>query len=217
MYRVINATKETAELYLYGDIGGYFDGITARQVLGDVSEITADRIQVRINSYGGDAFEGFAIYSTLRAHGAHIETYVDGVAASTASVIAMAGHEVTMAELSMLMIHNPWTMAMGEAEELRARADLLDKTRAKIVQAYGRTKQSREQLQDWMAAETWFTGDEAVEAGFADSVDGQRPAVAASANPRLLAQLKLPRGVRPATDPQQVAAARARLQLAEID
>jgi ATP-dependent Clp protease, protease subunit len=175
--RIFAAAKKenTVELTMYDQIGGGFfsDGITAADVkkkldeAGDVSKIV-----VRLNSPGGSVFEGVAIYNLLAQHGAPVHVFVDGVAASIASVIAMAGAKISMGQGSMLMIHNAWIAAMGDSKELRSTADLLDKISTSSVRnAYvNRTGMKGDEVQSLMDAETWMTAEEAVAQGFADEV-----------------------------------------------
>ena len=170
---VLNATTEetdTAELLVYGPIGGW--EVDAADVAHRLAATEAETIKVRINSPGGSAFDGVAIMNALTGHRARVIVEVDGLAASAASVIAMAGDEVVMRPGSELMIHEAHVLAMGEAEDLRKTADMLDKTNASLAQVYAdRTGGDTETWREAMAAETWFTADEAVEAGLADRVD----------------------------------------------
>jgi ATP-dependent Clp endopeptidase proteolytic subunit ClpP len=188
-----------AEVLIFSPIGeGFFgDGLTAARfdetlkALGDVKDIL-----VRINSPGGAVWDGFAIYNTLKNHPARIHVQIDGLAASIASVIAMAGDRIEMGEGTMLMIHDPWSLAMGDADDMRAAADMLDKVKVGIVQAYAsRTGISQGRILKMMEAETWFTADEAVDQKFADSfVDKpEQPARIAAADFRaVFAQFKAP-------------------------
>lgn len=162
-----------ADLYLYEDIGaGFFGGVTAKDVADDLKAIGAvQTINVRINSGGGDVFDGIAIYNQLKANAAKIMVYVDGLAASIASVIAMAGDTITISESGFIMIHNASGVVIGEAKDMRQMADTLEKVQDSIVGVYAeRTGQDPVALQAMMDAETWFSGDEAVKAGFADEM-----------------------------------------------
>jgi ATP-dependent protease ClpP protease subunit len=173
-YRITNAMDSpegpgTPCLYIYGDIGAW--GITAAQCVAELAEITGPVIDVYINSCGGEVFEGLAVYSALRNHPAKIMVRVDALAASIASVIAMAGDRVTMSPGSQLMIHDANGAVCGEPAELRQYADFLDAQSDNISQIYaeragGTTKQWRARMQ----AETWYFADEAVAAGLADEV-----------------------------------------------
>ncbi|MGB2560193.1 MAG: head maturation protease, ClpP-related [Akkermansiaceae bacterium] len=166
-----------AEVSIYDAIGGY--DINAKQFVSDLNEIQAETIHLRINSPGGSVIDGTAIFNALKRHSAKVITHVDGLAASMASVIAMAGDEVHMADNALMMIHNPWTISMGDADELRADADLLDKMQASILSAYGRSQYEPEEIKDLMDAETWFTAQEAFDAGLVDHIEGGLRAAAA--------------------------------------
>jgi ATP-dependent Clp protease protease subunit len=179
-----STSKNSAELLLYGPISEeswWGDEVTPKQfadelkALGDISELT-----VRINSGGGDVFAGQAIHSLLKSHKAKVIVYVDGLAASIASVIAMAGDTVIMPRNAMMMIHNPWTIGWGNATDFRKLADDLDKIRESIIAAYQeKSGIEREQLIELLDAETWLTADEALEYGLIDEVD-ERKSIAAS-------------------------------------
>ena len=166
----VRALADEAEILLYDEIG--FWGVTAEEFRRELDALTAPTVHLRINSPGGDVFDGLAIYNALREHDARIITHVDGLAASMASLIALAGAEVHMSESSYLMIHEPWTITMGDAAALRKDADLLDKIGGTAAEIYrAKTKASAGQVREWMAAESWFTGAEAVELGFADYME----------------------------------------------
>ena len=128
-------------------------------------------INVRINSAGGSVFDGVAIYNTLKKHAARITIDIDGLAASIASIVAMAGDEVRAAENSMLMIHDPWLVTSGSAGELRETAELLDKVRGQLLDTYTkRTGADEETISQMMTDETWMTASEAMDIGLIDSV-----------------------------------------------
>lgn len=172
----MNKTKNSAELVLYGPISEsswWGDEITPKQFADDLAALgEVSEINVRINSGGGDVFAGQAIHSMLKRHNAKVTVYVDGLAASIASVIAMAGDRVIMPHGAMMMIHNPWTLAMGDAEELRKSADTLDKVRESLVSVYeAKTGKTRDEIVAIMDEETWLTAAEAVMMGFADEVE----------------------------------------------
>jgi ATP-dependent protease ClpP protease subunit len=162
------------ELMIYGDIGESFwgDSVTASDVKKLLDGMDGD-VTVRINSPGGSVFDGFAIYNLLRAHNGSVTVHVDGLAASAASVIAMAGDEVIMGAASMLMIHDPWTMAVGDSGEMRKTAETLDKIRDSIVDAYASKASDvdREEIARMMAEETWMTATEAQSMGFASKTE----------------------------------------------
>lgn len=161
-----------AEILIYDAIGKdwFGDGFTAKKFREDLKALgNVETLVVRINSPGGEVFDGFAIFNALKEHGAKIVVRIDGQALSIASVIAMAGEEIIMGEGAMMMVHDPWSFAFGNADDMRSVADRLDQVAAGLVNAYeDRTKQSRKKIVDWMAAETWFTADQAIKNGFAD-------------------------------------------------
>lgn len=181
----IKSHGDTAEVLLYGDIGPspWGEGIDAKQFAEDLAALKVDSIVARINSAGGDVFHGAAIHNALKRHKAEVHVVIDGLAASAASGIAMAGDTIEMAANALLMIHNPWTIALGDAGELREVADTLDKVKDTSVTTYhDRTGIDREKLSQWMDDETWFTAEEAETEGFIDRIS-DRPAVAASVAP----------------------------------
>ncbi|WP_035552134.1 head maturation protease, ClpP-related [Burkholderia sp. 9120] len=161
-----------AEIRIYDEIG--FWGTDAKTFVARLDEVAAgaDEIVVAINSPGGDVFDAFAIYNALRRYAGRVTTRVDGVAASAASLVTMAGDRVVMPENAMLMIHNPWTVAAGTSTDLRATADSMDKARDGILAAYrNKSGKSDEELTAMLDAETWMTAAEAKEAGFADEIE----------------------------------------------
>jgi ATP-dependent protease ClpP protease subunit len=187
----IRAEADRAEILIYDVIDPWY-GISAKQfhdqlkALGKVSTI-----DVRINSPGGSITEGIALHSILKRQSAKVIVHVDGIAASIASVVAMAASEIVMAAGSYMMIHNPLGVVVGEADEMREYAELLDKMKAQVVNIYAaRTKQSAEAVAAFMDAETWFTPDEAIAAGFADRTSPQL-AIAASLDPTRFSHLPL--------------------------
>jgi ATP-dependent Clp protease protease subunit len=156
--------NQEADVYIYEDVGaGWFGGVTAKQFADDLKAIgSVSTINLRINSAGGDVFDGLAIYRLLVDHKAKVITYIDGLAASIASVIACAGDEINVSEAGFVMIHDAWGVSMGNAADMRRMADLLDTTSGSIADVYvARTKNSAKSVRDWMAGETWFTGKEA--------------------------------------------------------
>lgn len=171
-------TADAYELLIYGDIGESWwgDSVTAQSVVLQLNELPASvaTINVRINSYGGSVADGLAIYNALKRHSATKAVTVDGVAMSSASLIAMAGDTVHMPATSILMIHAPWGGIAGNAKELRQYADVLDTFAEGMADAYVvKSGKSRADilalLQD--GADHYYTGAEAVAEGFADAVD----------------------------------------------
>lgn len=172
-WEIRNATgeDEPTELLIYGYIGEW-DDVNSRDVATQLQAVTSKAIHVKINSYGGSVFTAQAILSTLKRHAANVTVFIDGIAASAATIIAMAGERVVIPSNAMMMIHNPLTWAGGNATDFREYADMLDKIRDSIIAAYqGKTSLSREKLVELMDAETWLSADEAVEFGFADEVE----------------------------------------------
>lgn len=168
----------TAEILIYDEIGML--GVSARQFADELSALgTVKQIILRIHSPGGDVFDGIAIYNLLRKHPASLTVHIDGLAASMASVIAMAGDKVIMPENAMMMIHKPWGISGGNAHEMRDYADLLDKVEDVLIPAYAaKTGKTRDELVPMLEGETWLNGRECVEMGFADEL---APAVTAMA------------------------------------
>lgn len=170
-YKIRNAVGEDgpAEVFVYDEIG--FWGVTAEDMIRDLKEITAPEITLRINSPGGGIFEGIAIMNVLRAHPANVTTHVDSLAASIASVIAMAGDKIVMQPFSQMMIHDGSGLVVGNAADMREMATLLDRQSDNIAAVYAdRTGGTAAEFRKLMRAETWFTAEEAVEAGLADEV-----------------------------------------------
>jgi ATP-dependent protease ClpP protease subunit len=169
-------SKNEAELVLYGDISNtswYGDEITPKKFDDDIKKLgDVKNINVRINSYGGDVFAGLAIYSTLKRHPSNIIVHIDGIAASAASLICMAGNKILMPANAMMMIHNPWTVAIGDSEKMRKTADILDTIRDAVVVAYTeKSGLNRDEVVEIMKAESWLNADNAVEKGFADEIE----------------------------------------------
>lgn len=216
-FRVLAQADDRAEVLIYDEIGENWwgEGVSAKRFTAELSAIEAAHIDVRINSVGGSVFEGNAIYNALERHPARVETHIDGIAASIASIIALAGERVHIAENAFLMIHNPHGVAFGEAKDMRKMADTLDTVRSSLVGTYAkRTGKSAEDIQAWMDAETWFAAAEALEHGFVDEIteskeiDARIAASAAVANfsnmpPALLEQLRAAGSNEPApVDPE---------------
>jgi ATP-dependent protease ClpP protease subunit len=170
-YRIDNKAGEPAALYIFDEINPMW-GIGAQDVVNELKTIDAPQINVHINSPGGNVWDGIAIMNALRNHKANIAVKVDGLAASIASVIAMAGDSITMSLGAQMMVHNPSGFAMGDAKTMRELADTLDKSRASIASIYAdRAGGTADAWGTAMDAETWYTAQEAVDAGLADKVD----------------------------------------------
>ncbi|MGY6240753.1 head maturation protease, ClpP-related (plasmid) [Burkholderia ambifaria] len=173
-----------ATVYLYDVIvtDDWWGGVSAQSFVQALAGITADTIHLRINSPGGDVFAARAMETAIRGHSARVIAHVDGVAASAASFVMLAADEVEIADGACVMIHNAWTFAMGNADDLRESAKLLDAVDASLVRTYAKeTGQSEDDISVWMAAETWMSSDEAVQRGFADRLAGAGADAQASA------------------------------------
>lgn len=201
-YDIRAAARGVAEVMLYDDIGAW--GISARQfardlaALGDVSQIN-----LRIHSGGGDVMEGTVMYNILRGHSARVDVYIDGLAASMASVVAMAGDKIYMPSNSMMMVHKPWGGTVGDADAMREYADLLDKIEGTLIQAYARkTGKSTEEISAMLKQTTWMDGNEAVAAGFADQVLEPLKAAAQLNSKRLEEYTGMPEPLRNLINPR---------------
>jgi ATP-dependent Clp endopeptidase proteolytic subunit ClpP len=168
------------ELFVYDEIGS-FGGVGAKQFIGDLKAHAGEHIHLRINSPGGEIIEGAAIFNALSRHEGGLTVHIDGLAASMASVLAMAGRPVYMADNALMMIHNPWSMAAGESRDLRKQADLLDTMKTNLVRAYQKkTGMEEKQISKLMDEETWMDALEAVALGFVDAIEEGVPAAASA-------------------------------------
>ena len=177
-YYQLTQNDTSADLYIFGDICawawqdvGEQSGVT---IVNQLKELDVDTINVHINSYGGDVSEGLAIYNVLREHKAQIVTICDGFACSAASVVFMAGDRRVMQPASLLMIHNAWTVAIGNAAQLRKTADDIETITQASVEAYKKVATiSEEEIKALMDAEKWILPKDAVEYGFATEIDDE--------------------------------------------
>lgn len=181
------ASPDTLDMYIYGDVeGDYYDWWRDETVVSETSanhfrdELAkypeAKQINIYINSYGGSVFEGTAIYSQLKRHPAQKTVYIDGFACSVASVIAMAGDKIIMPKNTMMMIHNAWNIAVGNATQLRKAADDLDAIMEGNRQAYlvkAGDKLDEETLKQLLEAESWLTAEKCLEYGLCDEIAGK--------------------------------------------
>jgi ATP-dependent Clp endopeptidase proteolytic subunit ClpP len=169
-------TTQKGELYIYGDIVSekWFDDETSPQevidLLNEMSGLAVQDIDVFINSPGGSVFSGVAIYSALKRHPAAINVQIDGLAASIASVIAQAGDLISISDAGMMMIHSPWSAVVGNAEEMRKQANVLDKVEDSMIGAYARSGIEEPTLRKMLAEETWLSAQDAVDVGLADEI-----------------------------------------------
>ncbi len=165
------------EMLCYEEIGQDYwsdTGITAKSVKQQIDSAGIySSILLRINSPGGDAFEGVAIGNLLKSTGRTVDVVVDGIAASAASIIAMCGNTITMAPNAMMMIHKAWTLSMGNSDDLRKMADTLDKIDGAIATTYvTRTGKTADEISAMMTAETWMSAADCLEGGFCTAIGG---------------------------------------------
>ncbi len=180
----ITAKGDSAEVLIYEDIGeGFFGGLGAKAFVEQLAALgSVKTLTVRINSDGGAVFEGMAIYNALKSHPATVNVVVDGIAASIASVIAMAGDTIQMQPTAMMMIHNARTMTYGDPTALREVAALLETVSGQMAIAYQRSGIDPVRVRSIMDAETWYTADAAVAEGWADGLVETPLKMAASAS-----------------------------------
>lgn len=192
-----SADGKSGDIFIYGEISKYaweeYGEKSAKIFQQELEELgDVETINLYVNSPGGSVFEGIAIHNMLKRHSARVVAHVDALAASIASVIIMAADEIRMPGNSMLMIHNAWTFAMGNAEELRKQADDLDRINQSSIQSYlvkAGDKLSEEKLKEMLDAETWLSADEAYEFGLCDVVEADND-MAASISEDLFAKYK---------------------------
>jgi|TARA_R110002050_G_scaffold192014_6_gene326936 ATP-dependent Clp endopeptidase proteolytic subunit ClpP len=171
-YSIKNIAKsENTEVMIYDEIGSY--GVDAKSFINEIKNIPKDTsVLLRINSPGGSVIDGLAIYDAINRMPQKVTARIEGIAASMASVIALAADEVIMSENSLYMIHNVWGGEVGDSDDLRKAADLMDKMGERLINIYvSKTGQTEEQIRSWMDAETWFNSLEAQEAGFINLVE----------------------------------------------
>jgi len=164
----IRARGTGAEVAIYDEIGAY--GVSAKGFLAELGALPEGTpVDLRLNSPGGSVFDAVAIHNALKRHEGTVTVWIDGIAASAASYIAMAGDEIVMPENAFLMIHDPAGLVMGTAEDMRAMAEALDKVKGSLVSGYAaKSGRTPEEVSALMAAETWFDAADAVAQGFAD-------------------------------------------------
>lgn len=170
-----NREEDSADLYIFGDITSWPWGeadVSADSIVHALQNLTQKNINVHINSYGGEVKEGLAIFNVLKNSEAHVKTICDGFACSAASVVFMAGDERIMNAASLLMIHNAWTVAAGDAEDLRKAADDIETVTQASVEAYKlRATISEEEIKALMNADSWILPEDALEMGFATAIE----------------------------------------------
>lgn len=206
------------EILIYAQIGDtmWDEGVSAGQIKAELDEADGEDVNVRINSAGGSVFEGYAIYSLLKDYKGKVTIIIDSLCASIASVIAMAGDEIQIADNGMVMIHNPMGGAFGGSDEMRKTANLLDKIQLQIMDTYAkRTGLDQETIAKMMAEETWFNATEAMQYHFADSSTGLNSDMTAKIDvPWIKTE---PKNISSDSNVWTVAIQKRRLQLATID
>ena len=212
LFKVENLADEST-IYLYDAIDSFF-GINAQEFSQELAAIKSPTINLRINSPGGDVFDARAIATAINNHPSNIIAHIDGLAASAATTIAIAADEVRISDGGFFMIHNAWSLAFGGGDDFRAMAGLLDKIDVAIANDYAKkTGKSADEISAWMAAETWFTAQEALDNNFVDSIT---PGVKAKNNWDLAAYLNAPKALTeppPAADDDQRNVLERRLRL----
>ncbi|UXJ02294.1 ATP-dependent Clp protease proteolytic subunit [Proteus mirabilis] len=195
-FRIQAKEDQTADIYIYDEIGGW--GISARRFTEDLLSLgNLSHINLHIHSPGGEVFDGIAIYNQLKNHSATITVYIDGLAASMASVISMVGDTVIMPKNAMMMIHKPWGVSWGDANDMREYADLLDKLENVLIPAYvAKTGKTTEEITAMLEQETWLDGDECVEHGFADKVIEPVKAMASLTSKRIEEFSSMPSAIK---------------------
>jgi ATP-dependent Clp protease protease subunit len=180
--RGIRAEKATAgdstTVYLYDAVvsDDFWGGVSAKAVANTLAGISTPKIEMRINSPGGDVFAGKTIASLMKAHPSEIVAHVDGVAASAASLIAIAADQLVMEAGSFLMIHRAWTLIAGNFNDMIEAAGVLEKIDQSLAEEYAAVSgKTVAEAMAWMDAETWFSGQEALDAGLADHAESSDP------------------------------------------
>ena len=173
-YSIENKTDKEATIYIYDEIGWF--GVEAIDFVKDLNDIKAGTIHIRINSPGGMVFDGTSIFNAIKQHKSKTITHIDGLAASISAVIALAPDKILMAENAFMMIHNPYSMVIGNADDMRSEANLLEKVGGMISKTFiDKTGMDKEKIKDLMTADnglgTWMTADEAMELGFIDEIE----------------------------------------------
>jgi ATP-dependent Clp endopeptidase proteolytic subunit ClpP len=168
-YNIQNKAGETADVYIFEEIGMY--GVTAQDFISEIKDLKDKPINLRINSLGGDVFNGMAIYNVIKKRESKTTVYVEGIAASIATIIALGADEVIMSENSLFMIHNAWGGTMGNSKDMRKSADTLDKISNELTEIYvKKTGLAYNRVTEMMDEETWLSAEEAYELGFVDTV-----------------------------------------------
>jgi len=184
-FKIVNKSATKAEIVIYSAIGENYwgDSLSAKQFSDELKKLdsTVNEITVRINSPGGDVFQGVTIYNRLKQHKAKIIVHIDGLAASIASIIALAGDEIIMGEGALFMVHLPWTFAMGNRSDLDNTINQLMDIEEQLISIYAKkTGLDRVEIKAMLEAETWLDADQAIEKGFVDRKADESLPIAAS-------------------------------------
>jgi len=182
IYKIENKADENeATVYIYDEIGWF--GIMAETFVKEMETIKAKTVHIRLNTPGGDVFDGTAIANAIKQHKSKTIIHIDGLAASIGSIIALAGDEIHMAENAFFMFHEAWSFVIGNASNMRDEADLLDKIDGVLAKTYAKkTGKEVNEIKDLMSAETWLTAEEALEMGMIDSIEEDEKDEKAKAN-----------------------------------
>ena len=168
-YNINSKASKVVDVYIFDEIG--MGGVNAQGFIEEIKSFKDSPMNLHINCVGGDVFDGMAIYNIIKKRTSKTTVYIEGIAASMGSVIALAADSVVMAENSLFMIHNAWGGAMGEAKEMKKTANLLDKISGEIADIYvKKTKLPYDKVKEMMDEETWLNAEEALELGFIDSI-----------------------------------------------
>lgn len=173
---VTNSEADETVLTIYGDIGEswWYDSTSAADIDRALKEVKTANITVRLNSPGGDAFDGITIYNRLKDHEAKVKIIVDGWACSAASIIAMAADELIMNTGAMMMVHEAWTIVAGSKTDMQNTVNMMTKLDDSLLDIYmTKAKCTRDEMKQFVESETWFTASEAIELGFATDVAEQ--------------------------------------------
>lgn len=169
-YNIKNTINNATEVVIYDEIGAW--GIDSKTFIEEIKDISTEEIHLRINSPGGSVIDGLAIHDAIKRLPQKVTAKIEGLAASIASIIALGADEVTMSQNSLFMIHNVWGGETGGAKDMRKAADLMDKMGDRLVNIYvSKTGKDESEIRNWMDEETWFTADEAFEAGFINNIE----------------------------------------------
>ncbi|MGE7091676.1 head maturation protease, ClpP-related [Lysinibacillus sp. NPDC048646] len=181
----VDEDNDETVLTIYGDIGEswWYDSTSANDIDRALKQVKTSNITVRLNSPGGDAFDGITIYNRLKDHQAKVKIIVDGWACSAASIIAMAADELIMNTGAMIMVHEAWTIAIGSKTEMQKTIDMMAKLDESLLDIYMTKAQiTRDEMKQFVINETWFTADEAVAIGFATVTEDTKDDEADKAN-----------------------------------